>query len=69
MTLIIVSWSTKIKKGVIYTPGEKSINLSDDPLTNIHIMVPLMNDEQKKVISYVMFGFFLGAEVFEKKEK
>lgn len=49
--------------------AEKNINLTDDPLTNIHTMIPLMNDEQKKTISYVMFGFFLGVDISEDKAK
>lgn len=38
---------------------EKNIRLTDDPLTNIKIMTPMLNDEGKKAVSYLMYGYFL----------
>lgn len=48
---------------------KKELKLTDDPLTNIHIMVPLLNDEQRKAVSHVMYGCFLGEELATKNEK
>ncbi|MBD5395643.1 MAG: hypothetical protein HDR71_15590 [Lachnospiraceae bacterium] len=42
---------------------KKNIQLTDDPLTNIHIMVPMLNDEARKAMSYMMYGCFLGAQL------
>lgn len=47
--------------------SEVRVRLTDDPLTNIHIMVSMMNDEQRKAISQVMFGCFLGQELARDK--
>lgn len=38
----------------------KGIQLTEDPLTNIHIMVPLLDEEGRKAISNMMFGYCLG---------
>lgn len=48
---------------------KKNINLTDDPLTNIHLMIPLLDDEARKAISYVMFGYILGDEQANKEVK
>ena len=44
----------------------KNVQLTDDPLTNIHIMVPLLNDEARRAMSYLMYGCFLGGQLKEK---
>ncbi|MED9905242.1 MAG: hypothetical protein UFG06_13815 [Lachnospiraceae bacterium] len=51
--------------------GTKNINLTDDPLTNIHIMVPMLNDDARKRFSDMMFGCFIGTELADgiNKEK
>lgn len=49
--------------------GEKrKINLTDDPMTNIRIMVPMLNDDQRRAISHVMFGCFIGEEISEARK-
>lgn len=49
---------------------KKNIQLTDDPLTNIHIMLPLLNDRAREAISYLMYGCYLGERLTEsKKEK
>ncbi len=48
---------------------ERKIKLTDDPMTNIKMMIPMLNDEQRKAMSHVMFGFFIGEEVSEARDK
>lgn len=45
----------------------KNIQLTDDPLTNIHIMVPMLNEEERKAVSYLMYGCFIGKELANKE--
>lgn len=48
---------------------KKNINLTDDPLTNIHLMIPLLDEEARKAMSYVMFGYILRDEQADKEVK
>lgn len=51
---------------------KNNIQLTDDPLTNIKVMVPMLNDEQRKIMSYVMYGCFMAGQSKgedHKKEK
>ena len=45
---------------------KKEIRLTDDPLTNIHIMVPMLNDRAREAVSYLMYGCCLGEELSNK---
>ncbi len=45
-----------------------NIQLTDDPMTNIRIMVPLINDEARKAISYLMYGCYLGEAMAGEKK-
>lgn len=48
----------------------KSVKLTSDPLTNIHIMVPLLDDKAREAVSYLMYGCYIGERLAEdKKEK
>lgn len=47
--------------------AKKNIQLTDDPLTNIHIMVPMLNDEAKRAFSYLMYGCCIGEELANSK--
>lgn len=47
----------------------KNVQLTDDPLTNIHIMVPMLNDEARKAVSYLMYGCCIGEELASKKRE
>lgn len=44
---------------------KNNVQLTDDPLTNIRIMVPMLNDEQRKAMSYLMYGCFIGGKMRE----
>lgn len=46
----------------------KKLELTNDPLTNIQIMIPLLNDESRKAISYMMYGCFIGEKMARDKE-
>lgn len=47
----------------------KDVKLTDDPLTNIHIMVPMLNDRAREAVSYLMYGCYLGEQVAMNGEK
>lgn len=49
--------------------ANKNIKLTNDSLTNIHIMIPMLNDRAREAISYLMYGCFIGEEVAESKKK
>ncbi len=49
--------------------ANKKVELTDDPLTNIHIMIPMLNDRAREAISYLMYGCFIGEEIAERKKK
>lgn len=48
---------------------KKNIQLTNDPLTNIHIMVSLLDDRARERFSDMMFGSFIGEEIAEEKKK
>lgn len=48
---------------------KKNIRLTNDPLTNIHIMVSMLDDRARERFSDMMFGSFIGEEIAEKKKK
>lgn len=37
--------------------GEKNIKLTDNPLTNIKTMVPLLDEEGRKAFALMMYGY------------
>lgn len=47
----------------------KDVKLTDDPLTNIHIMVPMLNDKAREAVSYLMYGCYLGEQAAMNGEK
>lgn len=60
---------TIVNKGGIFMKEIKNINFTDDPLKNIYIMIPLLDDEARKTISHLMYGYYLGKESGNKKKK
>lgn len=46
----------------------KDIKLTNDPLTNIHIMTPYLNETGRAAVSALMFGVVMGQEMGEKKK-
>ena len=47
---------------------KKNIKLTDDPLTNIYIMTPFLDDRAREAVSYLMYGCCLGEKLADKKE-
>ncbi len=47
---------------------DKSVQLTDDPLTNIYAMVPMLNEKAREAVSYLMYGFYLGEKLSDTKE-
>ena len=48
---------------------KKDLKLTNDALTNIHMMIPLLDEEAKEKISCVMYGCYLQKKVEEDVEK
>lgn len=41
----------------------RTIQLTDDPLKNIFIMTPMLNNKSREAMSYLMYGCFIGEEL------
>lgn len=41
----------------------KKLELTKDPLTNISLMVPMLNDQARKAVSYFMYGCCVGESI------
>lgn len=59
---------TIVNKGGVLMKEIKNINLTDDPLKNIYIMIPMLDDEARKAISHLMYGYYLGKESGNKEK-
>lgn len=38
----------------------KNLELTKDPLTNIGLMIPMLNERSREAVSYLMYGCYLG---------
>ncbi len=47
---------------------KKNVNLTDDPLTNIQIMIPMLNEENRKALAYLMYGCYIGQQLAGREE-
>lgn len=41
----------------------KNLKLTKDPLTNIGLMVPMLNDRAREAVSYFMYGCCVGESI------
>lgn len=41
----------------------KKIKLTKDPLTNINLMVPMLNDRTREAVSYFIYGCCVGESI------
>ncbi len=41
----------------------KDVHLTDDPLTNIYAMIPLLGDKEREAVSFLMYGCCIGKEM------
>lgn len=46
----------------------KNLELTKDPLTNIKLMIPLLNEESRKAVSYLMYGCYLGESIADGRQ-
>jgi len=47
----------------------KNLELTEDPLTNINIMVPMLNDQARQAVSYFMYGCCVGESIAKNSHK
>lgn len=47
----------------------KKLELTKDPLTNICMMVPMLNDRAREAVSYFMYGCCVGEHIAAEKPK
>lgn len=47
----------------------KELALTKDPLTNINIIFPLLNERSKEAVSHLMFGCYLGESIAKDNQK
>ncbi len=45
----------------------KSLELTKDPLTNICLMIPMLDDRACEAVSHLMYGCFLGEHIAKEK--
>lgn len=67
--LILQSNQMKLQKEDAYMADIKNIKLTDDPLTNIQMMIPFLNDKSREALSYVIYGCCIGEEMAKKDSK
>lgn len=41
----------------------QKIELTKDPLTNINLMVPMLNDKAREAVSYFIYGCCVGESI------
>ena len=46
----------------------KNLEFTDDPLTNIKMMIPMLNERSSEAVSYLMFGCCLGESIADDKQ-
>ena len=46
----------------------KNLEFTDDPLTNIKMMIPMINERSREAVSYLMFGCCLGESIADDKQ-
>lgn len=47
----------------------KELELTKDPLENVNIIFPLLNERSKEAVSHLMFGFYLGESIAKDNQK
>lgn len=47
----------------------KELELTKDPLTNISIMVPMLNDRAREAVSYFMYGCYVGESIAKNQQE
>lgn len=57
------------KGGKVMEAKVKGVKLTEDPLTNIHIMAPLLDEEGKFMVYGMMYGLCAGQAILNKESK
>lgn len=47
----------------------RNLELTKDPLTNISLMIPMLNERSREAISYLMYGCYLGESIAKDSQK
>ncbi|MCI9201481.1 MAG: hypothetical protein HFI03_14025 [Lachnospiraceae bacterium] len=47
----------------------KNLELTKDPLTNIGIMLPMLNERSREAVSYLMYGCYLGESIAKDSQR
>lgn len=47
----------------------KKLELTKDPLTNINIIFPMLNERSKEAVSHLMFGCYLGESIAKHSQR
>lgn len=47
----------------------KNLEMTKDPLTNINIIFPLLNERSKEAVSHLMFGCYLGESIAKDSQR
>lgn len=47
----------------------KELELTKDPLANINIIFPLLNERSKEAVSHLMFGCYLGESIAKDSQR
>lgn len=47
----------------------KNLELTNNPLANINIIFPLLNERSKEAVSHLMFGCYLGETIAKNSQR
>lgn len=47
----------------------KNLELTKDPLTNINIIFPMLNERSREALSHMMLGFYLNESIAKDGQK
>lgn len=47
----------------------KNLELTKDPLTNIGLMLPMLNERSREAVSYLMYGCCLGESIAKDRQR
>ena len=47
----------------------KNLELTEDTLTNINIIFPMLNERSREAVSHLMFGCYLGESIVKDSQR
>lgn len=47
----------------------KNLDLTKDPLTNIGLMLPMLNERSREAVSYLMYGCCMGESIVKDSQR